>query len=237
MDDKMLLSTALEDSMNSEINAVISDLVEIGLDSVLDEGVLKEVPFISTAVSVYRIGRSISERHYIKKLLVFLKSVNEKTVDEEKRWLYIQNISKDPNKRSKELEYVLVIMDRYVGYDKPVMLAKLYLAFLEGILIWKEFAAYAEITDRFIIGDYELLMSESGEYSTTYNDYNESLFRLVALGLVAETSYPTAFEDLTRGFGVSIESLEKIRQGEVQYKRTRLGERFVAIMNETIECV
>ena len=70
MDDKMLLSTALEDSINGEISDVISDLAEIGLDSLFDEGVLREIPFVSTAVSVYRIGRSISERHYIKKLLV-----------------------------------------------------------------------------------------------------------------------------------------------------------------------
>lgn len=232
MDDKMLLSTALEDSINGEISDVISDLAEIGLDSLFDEGVLREIPFISTAVSVYRIGRSISERHYIKKLLVFLKSVNEKIVDEDKRRLYMQRISNDPNKRSKELEYVLIIIDRYVGYDKPTMLAKLYLAFLEGNLSWREFALYAEITDRFIIGDYDMLMSDSELFSTTYSDYNESIFRLVALGLVAETSYPTAFEDLKKGFGVSIESLEKIREGEVQYKRTRLGERFVSIMNE-----
>lgn len=228
----MLLSTALEDSINGEISDVISDLAEIGLDSLFDEGVLREIPFISTAVSVYRIGRSISERHYIKKLLVFLKSVNEKIVDEDKRRLYMQRISNDPNKRSKELEYVLIIIDRYVGYDKPTMLAKLYLAFLEGNLSWREFALYAEITDRFIIGDYDMLMSDSELFSTTYSDYNESIFRLVALGLVAETSYPTAFEDLKKGFGVSIESLEKIREGEVQYKRTRLGERFVSIMNE-----
>lgn len=228
----MLLSTALEDSINGEISDVISDLAEIGLDSLFDEGVLREIPFISTAVSVYRIGRSISERHYIKKLLVFLKSVNEKIVDEDKRRLYMQRISNDPNKRSKELEYVLIIIDRYVGYDKPTMLAKLYLAFLEGNLSWREFALYAEITDRFIIGDYDMLMSDSELFSTTYSDYNESIFRLVALGLVAETSYPSAFEDLKKGFGVSIESLEKIREGEVQYKRTRLGERFVSIMNE-----
>ena len=144
----------------------------------------------------------------------------------------MQRISNDPNKRSKELEYVLIIIDRYVGYDKPTMLAKLYLAFLEGNLSWREFALYAEITDRFIIGDYDMLMSDSELFSMTYSDYNESIFRLVALGLVAETSYPTAFEDLKKGFGVSIESLEKIREGEVQYKRTRLGERFVSIMNE-----
>lgn len=33
----------------------------------------------------------------------------------------------------------------------------------------------------------------------------------------------TAFEDLTRGFVVSIESLERIRQSEVKYERKRLS--------------
>lgn len=234
MNDKMLLSCALQDSLNSEITDVISDLAEIGLDSLLDEGLLKEIPFISTAVSVYHIGRSISERHYIKKLLIFLNSINERTVDEDKRERYIQKISQDPDKRSKELEYVLIIIDRYVGYDKPVMLAKLYLAFLEGTLSWREFAVYAEITDRFILGDYELLMSDFELFSTTFNDYNESIFRLASLGLIAETSFPTAFEELNRSFRILMRSLEKIRDGEVQYKRTKLGERFVDIMHEEL---
>ena len=234
MDEKKQLSTALSDSLNSDITEVVSGLAEIGLDSIMEDGLLRDIPFISTAVSLYRIGQSISERHNIKKLIIFLNSINEKTVDETKRRQYIQTITEDAEKRSKELEYVLVIIDRYIGYEKPTMLAKLYLSYLEEVINWKEFAAYSELIDRFIEGDYETLMSNTESFRTTYNSYNESVFRLVALGLLAETSYPTAIEKSSHGFGMTIQSLERISRGDIQYRRTRQGEKFVAIMNDTM---
>ena len=57
------LSVALSDSLKEETVSCIGELTEVGLDAVMDEGLLKDIPFVSTAISLYRIGRSFAERH------------------------------------------------------------------------------------------------------------------------------------------------------------------------------
>lgn len=64
--EKMTLSIALSDSLKDETTSCITELAEVGLDSIMDDGVLKDIPFISTAVSIYKIGNSIKDRNNIK---------------------------------------------------------------------------------------------------------------------------------------------------------------------------
>ncbi len=83
----------------------------------------------------------------------------------------------------------------------------------------------------FIPGDYELLMSEAGHYSTCFNDYDEYIFRLEALGLIIETNSTSAFHEHSGGFAITPQSLERVSKGVKEYDRTGLGNKFVSIMN------
>lgn len=62
------------------------------------------------------------------------------------------------------IEYILVLIDRYVSYDKPKMLGKLYMAYFDGEIVWEEMIMYAEIIDRFILLDYNTLISDSNRF-------------------------------------------------------------------------
>lgn len=233
MNEEIHLSTALSSSLKKDVVETVGTLAEVGLDSIMEDGLLKDIPFLSTAISIYHIGRSISERHNIKKLIAFLRSIDEQTVDEAAREQYIKILSEDPEKRSRELEYVLIIIDRYINYEKPAILAKLYVSYLKGNLNWEEFVAFSEMTDRFIVGDYEKLMSDSMQFTTTYNCYDESIIRLAALGLIVETSHPTGFVNTPNGMGINAKSIQMVRRGEQTYKRTKMGEKYVQIMRHT----
>ena len=48
------------------------DYMEMGLDSVMEDGLLKDVPIVSTVVALYKVGNSFKERHNLKKLYIFL---------------------------------------------------------------------------------------------------------------------------------------------------------------------
>ena len=67
------LSQSFSDSLNEEVKGCVSDIAEVGLDSFLDDGILKDIPFISTVVSVYHIGNSIRDMYNLKKLLLLFK--------------------------------------------------------------------------------------------------------------------------------------------------------------------
>ena len=108
---------------------------------------------------------------------------NNGIVDGEKREVYREKFATNEKFRNQELEYILILTDRYIGFDKPQMLAKLYLAYLDEIINWMTFIKYAECIDRFLPGDQ--LVLDSGEIEKAqYNDNYDAVSRLEALGLI-----------------------------------------------------
>ncbi|MBR5572569.1 MAG: hypothetical protein IKV99_08040 [Oscillospiraceae bacterium] len=120
------LALSFSNSLTIDVASIASEYAELGLDALVEEGILKDIPLVSTAVAVYRIGKSIHERHHVAKLTSFLAGINEGIVDEEQRQKYRQTFSGNEKFRNQELEYILILIDRYIGFDKPQMLAKLY---------------------------------------------------------------------------------------------------------------
>ena len=59
------LSLSLGSYIGSETTDCLGDLLEAGIDSVMDEGILQGVPFISTAISISRICKGMAEWHNI----------------------------------------------------------------------------------------------------------------------------------------------------------------------------
>lgn len=52
--------------------------------------------------------------------------------DEKQREKYILNFQNNQKTRNKELAYLMVVLDKYINLDKPQMLAKTYLSYLNG---------------------------------------------------------------------------------------------------------
>lgn len=181
-----LLSQSFSNSLQEETVGCLSEIMEVGLDSILEDGILKDIPFISTAISMYRIGHSVRDRHQLKKLAVFLDQINQGIQDENARQRYIEKLQENQKFRNQELEFILVLIDRYIGYDKPQMLAKLYLSFLNGDITWTEFSVYAEVIDRFLPGDAELLCTDIPLRIVREREQVDSSARLVSLGLMSE---------------------------------------------------
>ena len=225
------LSIAFADSLKDETMSCIGEYAEIGLDAVMEDGILKDIPIVSTAVALYKIGSSIKERHNLKKLLVFLNELNNGILDEQKRKEYQQKFQSNEKFRNQEIEYLLVLIDRYISYDKPQMLAKLYLAYLEGIIIWEELTMYAEVVDRFLLLDCGTLISGDGKTIVHRNIGGESVLRLVALGLMAETTESSPFVQHGDGnFGLTIEGLKKSISTDRVYRRTEFGDKLAEIL-------
>jgi hypothetical protein len=225
------LSTAFADSLKEESVACIGEYAEIGLDAIMEDGILKDIPIVSTAIALYKIGNSIKERHYLKKLLAFLNEINKGIADEQKRKDYQQKFQSNEKFRNQEIEYLLVLIDRYISYDKPQMLAKLYLAYLDGIIIWEELTMYAEVIDRFLLLDCKTLISDVSAFRTLRDGGADSILRLVALGLMIEDRSVTLSEarkslkdDSRSASKISNDSKKK------KYKRTDFGIKLANIL-------
>lgn len=224
--NEFFLPKSFEDSLVENAISTVSELAEVGLDAIMNDGLLKEVPFISTIISVYKIGNDIHARHSVKKLVAFLNEINSHIADDTKKQKYISKLREKPKFRQKELEYLLVIIDRYIGLSKPKMLAKLYFAYLDELLSWNELCMYSEVIDRFLVNDYNIL-SDGDNALTDYNG-KEAILRLESLGLMAERR---EVDHIIDG-GELGDLFEEKTLEERHYYRTKFGEKLVKILND-----
>lgn len=222
------LPQAMQNSLTSEIPNVLINIAEAGLDTIMNEGFLKEIPILSTAVSLYKLGYSVNERYYIKKLASFVLELNKGIVDEKKRERYRRKITDDAKKRYRELEYILILIDRQLHADQPSLLAKLYLAYLDENISWEDFTKYAVVIDRFLPGDCETLLSAS-TYKTIHDINTDSIQRLIALGLLIE-----GYRDIPLQVSnevLAIAPPEITEKKERNYTRTDFGNILVSIIS------
>lgn len=229
--EEQSLSISFSDSLTEEVSGIAGEYVELGLDALVEDGLFKDIPIVSTAVAVYRIGKSIRERHHIAKLISFLNEFNKGIADEEKRAKYRQKFISNETFRNQELEYILLLTDRYISFDKPQMLAKLYLSYLDDEIIWQEFTMYAEVVDRFLMLDCNTLTGDAEKIIIPRNIGGESVLRLVALGLMTEITETSAFVRGNNGnISLSMEGLKKATSRNRTYKRTEFGEKLANIL-------
>ncbi len=218
------LSNAFSDSLKDESISCGADLAEVGLDAILEDGLFKDIPFVSTAISLYRIGNSIRERQCIKKLVEFIKEINKNNIDENKRQECIAKFKDNPKFRNQELEYLLVLIDRYVDYDKPQMLAKIYLGYLDNLISFDELTKYAQTIDRFLPGDKEYFISLRRSYLEMHVPVPDSFLRLAALGIYEE--YTNEISVPTMPGSITIPP-----QKEKTYRLTDFGARLQDILS------
>lgn len=224
------LANSFAESLSEEYIDVCSDIIEAGIDSLMDDGILKDIPFISVAVSVCKIGKNVHDRYQIKKMAAFLDAINNGLADELDREKHKERLLKDKKTSIRELEYVLLIIDRYIGLKKPQMLGKLYLAYLNYIINWEQFSMYAEVIDRFLPRDYWILQNSS-EYLSNQNAIDDSHLRLVALGLIVEDTDSKWFENNSKGgYSITSASLSRVQKQERKFFRTSFGETLVEIL-------
>lgn len=182
------LSSSLVASISDEALKICTNIGEIGLDSFMEDDMWKNVPFLSTVVSLYKIGNSIKECYNLKKLAIFLAEINKGYVDNDKLQKRRKKFEENPKFRNQELEYCMILINRYISSDKAKMLAKLYLSYLDDIISWTEFAEFSEIIDRFLPSDFGWMfefMCHGGIHKKDFPNTDLSpVLRLQSLGLV-----------------------------------------------------
>lgn len=125
----------LEDEIVSCLQSpIISDLaveyVEIGIDDTLSEGILKELPIVKTIFTIGKVGVSIRDRLFVKKILKFLSPLNP--LPEELRQKMVQKLSVDPDYGRKVGEHLIELLDRMESYRKPEMIGAVFKAYAKG---------------------------------------------------------------------------------------------------------
>lgn len=133
------LTTAISNEIAITSIDLSVDYSEMVLDSFLSDGILQEIPFVKTLYAVGKIGSSIKERFFIKKLFVFLKEFNSQTANQQKITDFKTKFDSDEKYKNDVTEQIMIYLDSFLTIEKSKILANLFRAHIEGHFDWSHF--------------------------------------------------------------------------------------------------
>lgn len=152
------LSNSLEVTIkDADLQNVTIELAETITDSLLNDGLLREIPIIGTLVGLTRVSLNISERLFMKKILYFLSEI--KDVDIDKRNRLISEMESSDKQKIRVGEKLLYILDKCDDYITAKYLAMIFTAYLKQELTYSEYLRCSNIIQKLFIDDLELFIS------------------------------------------------------------------------------
>ncbi len=177
---------------NDNSKSILADFTEIGIDSVLDDGLFKELPIVGTLMAVTKTAQRLHDRNLMKQTLIFIKTFNNKTINSNKLEHHISRIKSDKRYAEEELGRILLLLNSNIEDIKSEYFAKLYRAYILNEIDWDYFCEFSDVVSRLFIADTELLIkSHKNTLKDISNSQKYQLQRLQSLGLLLFDSKQT----------------------------------------------
>ncbi|WP_445430501.1 hypothetical protein [Chryseobacterium indoltheticum] len=167
--------------IKSDSFALISDFVEISLDSLAKDDIIKDIPMIGTISKLLSIGNTINDRLFTKKLFHFLKeleNINQDLILKE-----IQYIDDSKEYNQKVGEKLFEIITRIDSDEKPKIIGRLFRNFIDKKISYLVFLKLTNIVEKAFYHDLNLLCECDSEGKFYVNLDND----LYSLGLITHT--------------------------------------------------
>lgn len=148
----------------------LADVAEIGLDSLLADGFIKDIPAIGFLVRMGQGITSIKNVIVAKRILVFVQQVRTNSISDGALQNHIKELDNDPEKFNQELETILDYIDKQVGYIKAKILGNFYHSFLDRKISWEDFILLADIVGAISTADIDTLLDLYSKREYLRND-------------------------------------------------------------------
>ena len=123
------------------------DYSELGIDTILQESLLKEIPLVKSVLSFYNITNSIIDRHNVIKLLTFFREFHRKEINLEKLNAFKAKFSQNIKYQNKVVETIILLNERFLQIKKSKILANLLIAHIEENITWQELQDISFVLD------------------------------------------------------------------------------------------
>ena len=160
MTEKLLIP-AIKNSLVKEWEGTIDDILEVSVDSILKEGVLRDIPIVGTVNAICKTGVHIREKHLLKETLLFVEALNEGTVSKEKIQIHKERLDSNPKMAEKELERIILILDSHISNNQSVRLGHFYRAYINGAISWDKFSELMQANQRIFEEDVNSLITSA----------------------------------------------------------------------------
>jgi hypothetical protein len=143
--------TILEGAVNHESKDTAIELAEVGLDSFLEEGVLKEIPVLRIFLAARKTWTAIHDQLFLRKVASFILAAPKFTKEERKS--FAREHLRDQKKIKKLGAAIVVILDKLDDLEKPAILAKCFAALVRKKIDVQTFRRLAAAIDIAFIDD------------------------------------------------------------------------------------
>lgn len=127
------LGSAVVESLTTEKSIdLIKEYAEIGFDNLISDGLLKDIPVFNTIMAFGRLGISIHDRLFVKKLLTFL--IDFQAVSYQERVAMVKKLESDPQYGRKVGEHIIELLDRIESHMKPRMVSLVFKAYSSSMI-------------------------------------------------------------------------------------------------------
>lgn len=116
-----------ESILSEQAVSLASEYSEIALDSILQDGILKDIPVINTIIGISKASIAMRDRLLIKKIVQFLAGLNDVTF--EKRIQMIIRLEQDTKFSQSVGEHILEVLERVESHRKPIIIARVFAAY------------------------------------------------------------------------------------------------------------
>lgn len=151
------ISIELVNSIAENLSSIVRDLAEVGFDSIVKEGVLRDIPVFNTFHNLYQAGVEIRQQLFIKKIINFWKELPNTSLHERQK--FVEWMDKNPNQKLTFGENILLLIDRADSIEKPSILGRLLNPCTLGDISYEDMMRLCFIVDRVYMPDLNYLTS------------------------------------------------------------------------------
>lgn len=154
------IPTLFTDTLKDEkLQDVTIELSEAVLDSVLDDGLFKDIFGLSTIIGILKTRDNYSDRAFLKKILYFISNVND--ISAEERDKMISDIDDSMEYKVKVGEKLLYIIDKCDDHEKAQIIGALFKSFLAGLITYDDFLGCALVIEKCLVKDLKYFVREN----------------------------------------------------------------------------
>ena len=209
-----IVEKLVDSTTSPELKNLAVEVAEVGLDQLLDEEVLKDLPIVGGFVRAYKTVLSIRDKAFFNKVTRFFVKLS--SIPDEEKEKFREDIKSDPKLRRKVGETLFLVLDRLDDLEKPEILAIMFQEYLSNGIEFTHFKRLASAIDIAFIEDLKAFAGLQHEQENFRGDLYEALFK----------SGLTTVEN--------IES-KSVKYSTVKYKSSDLGKLFLRIMLSEID--
>ena len=136
---------------SSDLPAVIQDIGEIGIDSLLDDGVLKDVPILGSVLAIGKTFGTVRDYYLAKKLMSFLGELS--SLPDKEREKLIVKLEADSKYKETIGAKIIDLLSRIDDERKPKLIANAFKLYLAGKIDYTELSRVNYSIERFQLCD------------------------------------------------------------------------------------